>query len=302
MAVWGTAGGHAQQRAPSDATEIPKEPDRSASPLVALPTSTADEQHRPVPALRPIPVLLYHRIDPAGTSGATAISTPADVFRAHLAWLRTNGYAALSLDELDARIDGAEPEHEREVVITFDDGFACLADRAAPILRETGLRAAAFLITERLGLDGRLTWDQVHALDDEGIVDFHSHSHTHRQWDTADSVSEVALDLRRSIDTLDAHLGPPTGTQRFLAWPFGRATPGWERAADELGLTTRFIVQRGAVTRPGVHDRLPRLMVDGMPVQRLARWLSLFRRQTGATATNRFFGNVRQWRGHVGYR
>lgn len=253
-------------------------------------------------SLRPIPVLLYHRIEPEGVENSTAISTSVDVFGSHLHWLASNGYRALTMPELEARINGTEPSTGNEVVLTFDDGYSSLRDLAVPLLRETGLAASAFLITQRVGKDDHLEWNDVRGLTDEGVLDFHSHSHSHQRWPLGSvSVDDVTNDLATSRQTLVSELGRSADDLRFLAWPYGRTCDEWDAAAAELGFTTQFVVQRGAITRPDRHLRLPRLMVDGMPLPRFARWMRTLGTWPGAHTSNRTFGTIRRLRKNPGY-
>ena len=72
---------------------------------------------------------------------------------------------------------------------------------------------------------------------------------------------------------LSDNLGLPTRSFQYVAWPYGRTCDEWDAAAARLGVSTHFVVQRGAVTRPNRHGRLPRLMADGMPLKRFAPWV-----------------------------
>ncbi len=253
-------------------------------------------------SLRPIPVLLYHRIEPEGAGSRTAISTPLDVFRSHLHWLAANDYRPLTLPELKNRIDGAEPYGPNEVVVTFDDGYASLPELAVPALREANIRANAFLITQRVGKDDHLDWNQVRELSAEGVLRFHSHSHSHDRWALGPvSVDDLVNDLTTSRQALITELDPPSDDLGFLAWPYGRTCRPWEQVAIDLGFTTQFVVQRGAVTRPGQSLRLPRLMVDGMPLPRFARWMRTLASRSGAHTSNRTFGTIRRLRSNPGY-
>lgn len=253
-------------------------------------------------SLRPIPVLLYHRIEPEGAEESTAISTSVDVFESHMRRLVAEGYRTLTLPELEARINGTERSSGNEVVLTFDDGYRSLGDLAVPVLRATGLTAAAFVITQRVGKDEYLDWNEIRALTEEGVLDFHSHSHTHQHRPLGPAaVDDVVDDLNTSRQILIAELGRPAAELRFLAWPYGRTCDSWDAAAVELGFTTQFIVQRGAVNRSDRHLRLPRLMVDGMPPARFARWMAVLGTTAGAHMANRTFGTIRRLRSNPGY-
>ncbi|MDH3295785.1 MAG: polysaccharide deacetylase family protein, partial [Acidimicrobiia bacterium] len=216
-------------------------------------------------SLRPIPVLLYHRIEPVGSEMSSSFSTPLDLFRLHMEWLAERGYRSLTMAELASRIDGAPPFASSEVVITFDDGYASLDWAAAPALRACGLNATAFLITNRVDEGGYISWKRARCLADDGVMEFHSHSHSHQRWKLGAGTREtIAAEIRKSGEMLSANLDRPIDHFKYLAWPYGRTCDEWDEAADQVGMTTQFVVQRGAVTHRLRHNRLPRLMADGM--------------------------------------
>lgn len=225
------------------------------------------------------------------------MSTPLDLFRAHLDWLAKHNFRTLTLAELDARIDGAEPLADNEIVLTFDDGYASLDWAAAPALRERGFTAAAFLITSRIGEGGYINWNQARRLADDGVVDFQSHTHSHERWPLGpETFDTVTHELTTSRHLLSTNLDRPVEQFAYLAWPYGRTCDDWDEAAYHLGLSTQFVVQRGAVTRPSLHSRLPRLMTDGMPMALFTRWISALQTRAGALAFNRAFGTIRNLR------
>ncbi len=253
--------------------------------------------------MRPIPVLLYHRIDTSGVPG----STPPAMFERHLAWLADRGYRTLTLEAFEHALRTASVP-ARSLLITFDDGSADLASVAAPILRLYGFGAVAFVITgwisgER-GFHGEsLRWNDARQLAAEGRIEFQSHSHSHALWPVnATAGQEIAADLGASIDTLCAEMRVPRAEIRHLAWPWGRCDTRWETTAKRVGLKYQYLVQRGAVTRPGRSLRLPRLCFDGADCGSLARWMTLLDSTIGARVTNQIFGAVRERRHSFGYR
>ena len=179
---------------------------------------------------------------------------------------------------------------------------ADLATEVAPLLREHGFTATSFLITglcpSRPTADnGHLAWTDARALAGEGVLEFHSHTHSHVRWDMVAAQAPVVLgDVARARATLSAELHEPETTFSHLAWPWGRTCPAWEQGASRLGLTTQYVVQRGAVTRPGMSLHLPRLVADGMPLPVLSRWLTVLSNRVGSHAANQVFGAVRQRR------
>ena len=256
-----------------------------------------------------IPILLHHRIDARGD----ALSTHPEAFERELVWLAERGYRTLSLAEFDRALAcGAGGGPRRCVLLTFDDGYADLSEVVAPALRRYSFNAVAFLITSLCGDSSggdtgggartHLSWPEARALAAEGTLEFQSHSHSHARWPVAPgSERAVAVDLGASVDLLAAELRLPRAALRHLAWPWGRCTEVWERAARTLGLTHQHLVQRGAVTRTGQTTRLPRLCLDGASTRSFRGWMTLLTSPAGARACNRLFGTVRASRHGLGY-
>ena len=112
--------------------------------------------HRRRPA-----ILMYHRVaeerfDPWGL----AVS-PAN-FRAQINWLAADR-TLLPLDEFVARHkEGTLPE--AATAITFDDGYACFADVAAPILWGARAPATVFLPAALVESGAPFWWDELQTL------------------------------------------------------------------------------------------------------------------------------------------
>src|SRR3954470_8233749 len=84
-------------------------------------------------------VLTYHSLDESGS----VISIRPDVFRRQMQTLAANGVKVVPLEDLFA--------HPGAVAITFDDGFANLADHALPVLEHLGLPATIFVVSGYCG-------------------------------------------------------------------------------------------------------------------------------------------------------
>ncbi|MEO8199515.1 MAG: polysaccharide deacetylase family protein [Gemmatimonadota bacterium] len=87
-------------------------------------------------------VLMYHSIDPSGS----AISVSRDEFHSHVRWLARGSVKVLPLD----RVVTSEASDD-VVALTFDDGFANFATDAAPLLREHGLPATLYVVSDLTG-------------------------------------------------------------------------------------------------------------------------------------------------------
>lgn len=159
------------------------------SPLSSLPLGRSS-----------VAVLCYHNI---GGNGV-----PEQAFSAQMAWLAGLGVRTLRLDELRMVADGAAVADvtggKPAVMLTFDDGFRDLFTRVAPVLREHGLCATTFVVSNRMRPDSEpgeegeivadraheawllrgerrawLSWTELRALVDEGVLEAGSHSASH---------------------------------------------------------------------------------------------------------------------------
>jgi len=154
--------------------------------------------------------------------------------------------------------------------LTFDDGFACLFERALGELRRNQLPATVFVVAGTLFPDsGGVDWvdhppsDPLRTLSVEQILGMHasgvrfgSHGLTHRDL-TALTDEECVRELRGSRDILQDVLHQPI---RFLAYPRGRNDARVRRLAARAGFTHAFTLPeareqpgRYAIPRVGVY-------------------------------------------------
>ena len=188
------------------------------------------------------PVLCYHRIGGPLELGVTRVGRSA--FTRQMTALAKAGWKSLTLDEFSPAPHAAR----RAFLLTFDDGYASLAEHAYPVLADLGFTATTFLITDFVGKtntwDVRYTWDRLPHLTWSVIehwrgrgFEFGSHGAAHRRL-TWLPKSEVQADLRRSRETLLARLGADAA--RAIAYPFGAVDSRITRLAETVGFTLGF--------------------------------------------------------------
>src|SRR5436309_1501972 len=200
------------------------------------------------PALLP-PVLCYHRIGGPAELGVTRVAR--SVFARQMTTLARAGWKTLTLDQFAERL---RPGHSAlrtphsALVLTFDDGYASLAEHVYPILADVGFTATTFLITDYVGRlntwDVRYTWRRLGHLDWDTIgrwqargFDFASHTASHQRL-TWLSDGQAAAELERSRETLRRRLGLEAA--RAVAYPFGARDERIERLARSTGYELGF--------------------------------------------------------------
>lgn len=189
----------------------------------------------------PPPVICYHRIGGPLELGITRVARA--VFERQMHALAEAGWRTLTLDAFAASLNA-----QRTFLLTFDDGYAALAEQAYPVLAGLGFTATTFLVTDYVGKtnlwDARYTWRRLEHLGWPAIerwrargFDFASHTATHARLTWLDD-DRAAEELGRSREILVARLGARAG--RAVAYPYGARDPRVERLAAAAGYELAF--------------------------------------------------------------
>jgi len=152
---------------------------------------------------RTVPVLNYHSVseDPGWLGIGRRVSISPAAFERQLAYLHRNGYRTLFISDVHARLSGRVPlsRRVRHVALTFDDGYADNWVAAFPLLKRYRMKATVFVSTdfvseanpradlddraagraEELDWSGYLSWRELAAMRDSGLVEIQSHGRTH---------------------------------------------------------------------------------------------------------------------------
>ncbi|SDY92677.1 Polysaccharide deacetylase [Micromonospora pattaloongensis] len=191
-----------------------------------------------------VPVLGYHSISDEPRDGTLRWSVSPGDFDEQMALLAQRGRTPLTVTAYAAMLRGEAPPPPRPVLVTFDDGFADLAETALPVLRRYGLTATAYVITSRIGSprtrrsDPFLDWDAVAELR-AGGVEIGSHSHTHRALDCL-ARGELPQEITLSRLALEDALGERVSS---FAYPYGYSSAAVRRAVRAAGYTSACAVK-----------------------------------------------------------
>lgn len=208
---------------------------------------------RPLPRVHPqvvdVPILEYHRV--GITAGLPGLTVAPSEFAAEMKWLHGAGYHAISLARLLAAVvlHGTLPP--RPVAITFDDGYRDVLWNAAPLLHRLHMRAAVFVITDRVGGPDPsfLDWPELARLEALGFT-IGSHTVHHLPLTTLSS-GHAYRELRDARLDLERHLRRPVWS---ISYPLGRAD------GRIAGLAARAGYLLGVTEQPGAKQQAPLLL------------------------------------------
>ena len=216
-------------------------------------------------------VVTYHAIG----AGRAPLWLDVDLLREHLDRVQATGAVVLTLRELAVALAG-DALPERAVALTFDDAFASVAEHAAPLLAERGMRASVFVVAGSIG--GTNAWPtqppsapraplaglpQLRALADAGW-EIGSHGTEHAplsRVDRADARREVV----ESRAALEQALQVPVSS---YALPYGDPPAPAARELLRCGYDAVCTTRLGFVTRTTDRWAIPR--VDAHYVRRPA--------------------------------
>jgi peptidoglycan/xylan/chitin deacetylase (PgdA/CDA1 family) len=182
-----------------------------------------------------VPILMYHyiRIPPEGADEyGVDLSVSPDAFRAQMEYLVANGYTTVDLYDITLAIVNQRELPPKPVVITVDDGYRDFYDSAFPVLKELGLKATLFVITDYVDRSepNYVSWAMVAEMAQAGIrIEPHSKSHVNLNGRDRDF---LIWEMLGSQETVAAHIGY---TPRYFAYPGGRYDELAMEVLEDLG-------------------------------------------------------------------
>ena len=193
-----------------------------------------------------VPVLMYHHVmapEAAKEINATNLSVAINTFREQMDYLLGKGYHIIGLDEMMAGIrSGSLPG--KSVVLTFDDGYRDFYDNVFPILREKGIKATVFAISQFVGGPRYVEWWQLREMSGSGLVLVGDHTLNHLSLPRL-SVDEQRNQIVSAKKILEDYVGQKV---EFFAYPYGSYNAVSEQILKENGFG-------GAVTTTNVNPQ-----------------------------------------------
>jgi len=180
------------------------------------------------------PILMYHNVEdlPAGN----AMYVTGAQFREQMRFLREHKYNIVSLDALADILESGGKVPRNTVAVTFDDGNANNYLNAFPILKEYGIPATVFMISDCIGRGGYLTVTQIRKMSSAGI-DFGSHTRSHLNFKDAPerAIENELLHSKKIIEEV-------TGRKvTAFCYPFGERGACRDDMLKRAGYRTAFM-------------------------------------------------------------
>ena len=218
-----------------------------------------------------IPVLNDHAIDDQPLAETRNVSVSLSSFREQVAWLHSEGYKSVTVQELRDVLLKKKKLLGKRVLFTFDDGYHSLYTHGLTVLSEYGFTATLFLSTAYIGHayglkdfafvnhDRQLSWDEISTLSANGWS-IQSHGNNHVKMTSID-IKALAEEVRISKAIIEENLG--TVVDEF-AFPYGIYN---KNVLDQLklaGYKFAYSVHSGKLYPSSNPYRLPRIEINNM--------------------------------------
>ena len=180
----------------------------------------------------PMVLTMYHGVSDNGFNNPEIYVRPSEM-REQIEWLLDNGFSIISFEDMWHIED-----FEKPVILSYDDGYACMYTDLFPLLQEYQVKATIFVVTADSDKgDTCINWDQVREMQASGLVSIQSHTVSHKH---LDRLSKAEQEEQLALSKL--YITRETGREPFaLAYPYGDAnkdtfelTPSYYRFAAHM--------------------------------------------------------------------
>ena len=242
--------------------------------LVALGAATllpSSQGSATAPKQAEVSVLAYHRFGRTVNDGMTVRTA---TFRSQLDYLKEHHHPVIPLRTLISYLQGHSPAPPAgAVVITVDDGHQSVVTEMLPLVREYNVPVTLFIYPSAISnASYAMTWRQLDALRETGLIDIQSHTYWHPNFRTekrrlsATAYQTFAtMQLVKPITVIERKLAVRPD---LIAWPFGLYDDELIGLASKAGYVAGFTLDHRRVTPREHLMALPRFLVTGSPTPR----------------------------------
>lgn len=216
-----------------------------------------------------IPILMYHSI--CADYPDNSLMVAPELFNEQMAWLNDNGFTTMSLEEVyEAFETGKVPV--KPVAITFDDGYADNYTEAYPILKEYGMKATFFIITNNTDKDGYyMSTDMLKEMKEQGM-EIENHTAYHFELGGS-SLADQKMTIEDGKEFLKENIGVDS---KFLCYPAGKYDDTTVSLDAQLGIKAAVTTEYGfASINDGLYT-LKRVRISPMSMDSFSSIFSPF--------------------------
>lgn len=228
---------------------------------------------------------MYHKVGlPVHTRGDRFLNVSSADFQRQIRFMLQLGYQARSFSEIIDAQTRKKSLPRRTFGVTFDDGYACVGEFAAPILRDFKVAATVFVVPRGIGRTNEwdietgypilplMDWKKLDELRATGWeIGGHTMTHPHLDALNDEAALRDIVDGKREIE---AHIGQEIHT---FCYPFGHFNSRTPELALRAGFTGACTTRAGLVKSGGNAMLTPRIKIAyrdgvfGMLYRMLAR-------------------------------
>lgn len=173
-----------------------------------------------------VPILAYHQVSEV----EDIYSVTAAQFEEQMNYLSSEGYTAISLEELFASYEGKFSLPKKPIIITFDDGYEDNFLTALPIMEKYHMRSTVFIVTDLVGTPEYLSWPEIREMQKRHTeIGSHTVSHVGLGNLTGEEQNRQILESKA---ILERYLGKPI---KFLAYPYGQYSALTQQLLQQAG-------------------------------------------------------------------
>ncbi len=249
---------------PADFSPVQAPPAFSLAASVSSTPRVPANQH-PINA----PVLMYHYVRPITpdlTKMQKALTVTPEHFAAQMKAIMDLGYHTITPDELYAAMDQGAALPSKPLLITFDDGYVGQYTYAFPILKQLGLKATFFVITDfHAAKSAYMDNAMLQEMDRSGLCTIASHTR-HHAWLVSYKTAVQQDEIDGSKQDLEKLLGH---TVTSFAYPYGKFDATTTDLVRQAGYLTAFSTKPGSEHTSSTLLELTRLRIfdyEDMPV------------------------------------
>jgi peptidoglycan/xylan/chitin deacetylase (PgdA/CDA1 family) len=183
---------------------------------------------------------MYHHVGIPSSTKWRLNTVSEKSFEYQMNFMKRHGFRVITFYDLVEGIKGGQQFLRNVVVIQFDDGYEDDYKYAYPILKKYGYPAIIFLISDKIGTPGFLTWDQIREMEKDDIS-FGAHTRHHVYLPLADPL-EAQYEIAGSKKVIEDHLGHGID---YFSYPVGGFTEDIKHLVKEVGFKAAVSTNRG---------------------------------------------------------